>query len=79
MAGSEWSDAPAGVCPVADEGHDAAGRPRHRGYLWAELMRWTFAIDVLDCPCCGGRLRLLALIAHARVVERILRRLRLPD
>ena len=37
-----------------------------------------FGIDVLDCPCCGGRLRLLALIEHARIVERILRHLGLP-
>jgi hypothetical protein len=77
-AGSEWSDAPAGVCPVAEEGSDSAGQPRHRGYLWAELMRRTFGIDVPDCPRCGGRLRLLALIEHARVVERLLRHLRLP-
>jgi hypothetical protein len=41
-------------------------------------MRRTFGIDVLDCPRCGGRLRLLALIDHARVVERILRHLGLP-
>jgi hypothetical protein len=69
-AGSEWSDAPSGVCPVAEEGRDSAGQPRHRFYLWAELMRRTFGIDVLDCPRCGGRLRLLALIEHERVVER---------
>jgi hypothetical protein len=41
-------------------------------------MRRTFGIDVLDCPRCGGQLRLLALIEHARIVERILRHLGLP-
>jgi hypothetical protein len=76
-AGSEWSDASA-VRPVANEGNDSAGRRRPRGYLWAELMRRTFGIDALDCPRCGGRLRLLALIEHARIVERILRHLGLP-
>jgi hypothetical protein len=76
-AGSEWSDASA-VRPVANEGNDSAGRRRPRGYLWAELMRRTFGIDVLDCQRCGGRLRLLALIEHARIVERILRHLGLP-
>jgi hypothetical protein len=76
-AGSEWSDAAAGR-PVADEGHESAGRPRPRGYLWAELMRRTLGIDVLECARCGGRLRLLALIEHAQVVERILRHLGLP-
>jgi hypothetical protein len=38
-------------------------------------MRRTFGIDALDCPRCGGRLWLLALIEQARVVERILRHL----
>jgi hypothetical protein len=33
---------------------------------------------VLDCPGCRGRLRLLALIEQARVVERILRHLGRP-
>jgi len=46
--------------------------------LWAELMRRTFGIDVLDCPRCGGRLRLLALIERTRIVERILWHLGLP-
>jgi hypothetical protein len=26
------------------------------GYLWAQLMRRTFDVDVLECPHCGGRL-----------------------
>ena len=38
-----------------------------RGYLWAELMRRTFGFDVLACPRCGGRLRLVALIEHMPV------------
>jgi hypothetical protein len=33
---------------------------------------------VLECPGCGGRLRLLAFIEHAKTVERILRHLGLP-
>lgn len=77
-AGSERSDSAAAVCPVADEGDDSAGRRRPRGYLWAELMRRTFGIDVLDCPRCSGRLRLLALIEHVRILERILGHLGLP-
>ena len=77
-AGSEWSDAPAGVDAVGDAVDHAVGRQRRRGYLWAELMRRTFGIDALECPQCGGRLRLLALIEHASVVARILRHLGLP-
>jgi Putative transposase len=49
-----------------------------RGYLWADLMRRTFGFDVLECPRCGGRLRLVALIEQAAVMARILRHLGLP-
>jgi uncharacterized protein YbaR (Trm112 family) len=38
----------------------------------------SFGLDVLACPRCGGRLRLIALIEQAAVIERILRHLRLP-
>ena len=41
-------------------------------------MRRTFGFDVLACPRCGGRLRLIALIEHASVIQRILRHLGLP-
>ena len=41
-------------------------------------MRRTFGFDVLACPRCGGRFRLIALIDEASVIERILRRLGLP-
>ena len=74
-AGSDWSGAPAGM--VAEEGA-ASGRRRGDGYLWAELMRRTLGIDVLECPRRGGRLRLMALIEHAQIVGRILRHLGLP-
>jgi len=67
-AGSEWSDAPTGAA-LAGDGNIAG--PRRRGHLWAELMRRSFGLDVLACPQCGGRLRLLALIEHAPIVERI--------
>jgi Putative transposase len=39
---------------------------------WADLLEKVFAIDVLACPECGGRLRLIAFIAEARVARRIL-------
>ena len=51
-------------------------RPTH--YAWAELLERTFEIDVLACPECGGRLRLLATIEQRSVVEKILRNLGLP-
>ena len=41
-------------------------------------MRRTLGFDVLACPRCGGRLRLIALIDQSSVIERILRHLGLP-
>jgi hypothetical protein len=61
-----------------DEDASRAGPSRAGAYQWAELMRRTFGLDVLACPRCGGRLRLVALIEQASVVQRILRHLRLP-
>jgi hypothetical protein len=61
----------------ADRETQRAG-PSRGSYQWAELMRRTFGLDVLACARCGGRLRLVALIDHASVVQRILRRLGLP-
>ena len=40
--------------------------------LWAQLMHRSFGFDVLACPRCRGRLRLIALIDEPRVVRRIL-------
>ncbi len=59
---------------------DAAETARRhaRGQCWASLMARTFGIDVLACPRCGGRLRLIALIEEAAVIDRILRHLGLP-
>ena len=41
-------------------------------------MARTFGFDVLACPRCGGRLRLIALIEGAAVIGRILRHLGVP-
>ncbi|MCH7749526.1 MAG: transposase [Acidobacteria bacterium] len=59
---------------------DGNGAPRRRvgGRLWADLMARTFGFDVLACPRCGGRLRLIALIEDASVVLRLLQHLGLP-
>lgn len=39
---------------------------------WAELLRKVFALDVLACPGCTGRMQLIAFIAEATVARRIL-------
>lgn len=45
---------------------------------WAELLRRTFAVDVEICPRCGGRMRLLAVIANLAQVARFLHHRREP-
>ena len=66
----------AGRPPDAGAAPGGYVRPTH--YPWADLLRRTFAIDVLECPECGGRLRLLAIIAHPPTIAAILRHLGLP-
>ncbi|MEO2139824.1 MAG: transposase, partial [Thermoleophilia bacterium] len=64
---------------TASEEPTASRDPRASGnYLWAELMRRSLALDVLACPSCGGRLRLIAVVDHPAVVARILGHLALP-
>ena len=38
---------------------------------WAKLMRRTLGLDVLACPKCAGRLRVLSVIDHPTVAKRI--------
>jgi hypothetical protein len=45
---------------------------------WATLLRRSLSVDVLECPKCHGRLRLLAVIAEPEPVQRILAHLGLP-
>ena len=40
-------------------------------------MRRSLGVDVLACPCCGGRLKLIALIDDPAVIRRVLQHLRL--
>jgi len=49
-----------------------------RAWAWADLMRRVFAIDVLACAACGGRLRFLATIEDSPIVSKILAHLGLP-
>jgi uncharacterized protein YbaR (Trm112 family) len=39
---------------------------------WASLLRRSFEVDVLQCPRCRGRLRVLAVLAERERVRRIL-------
>ncbi len=68
------------VTDTSPEPSEEKGAPpcHARSPRWADLMRRTFGFDVLACPSCGGRLRLISLIEEASVIQRILRHLGLP-
>jgi hypothetical protein len=70
-ASGSGGPAPAAAAPPA-----ASVRPSH--VPWADLLRRVFALDIVACPECGGRLRLLATIEARATVEQILTHLGLP-
>jgi hypothetical protein len=63
-----------GVPGVGGEVEDApaSNAPRYLRRQWAELMRRSFGFDVLSCPDCGGKMRLLAVILDRAVIRKIL-------
>jgi putative transposase len=65
---------PPPVDPAPDQGDaDVARRPARSRYIpWAELLRRTWGIDVLQCHTCGGRLRLIALVKTEATIKKIL-------
>jgi len=72
------ASAAARVEAVRSPAADARGS-RARRLAWAELLRRVFAVDVLECPRCGGRLRLLAAIHPPDTTEAILECLQHPS
>jgi len=46
--------------------------PRTHRVPWADLLKKVFSLDVLACPECAGRLRLIAFIAEPAVATTIL-------
>jgi len=53
---------------------DEAGQQKRASsyWPWAELLARTFAVDVLACPQCQGRMRLLALVKEPTSIGRYL-------
>ncbi|HEX4998411.1 MAG TPA: transposase [Terriglobia bacterium] len=64
--------------PDAEPSPDTPAR-RRRNYSWSELMKRVFAQDVLACPECGGRLRLIAAIHPPDTTRKILDHVGLPS
>ncbi|MEM6531669.1 MAG: transposase [Myxococcota bacterium] len=54
------------------------GESRRRNYSWAELMARVFEHDVLECPKCGGRMRIVATVTEPRTIRSILTSVGLP-
>lgn len=64
----------------AADATDSPGDTRYRArrLAWADLLRRVFAVDVLECPRCGGRMRPLATIHPPEATRAILECLGLP-
>lgn len=79
----------AGSCPAAlppssgrgGDPHASGPRPASSGrnLSWAELIRRVFIVDVLECPKCGGRMKILAAIQTPEAIRAILENLGLPS
>jgi hypothetical protein len=58
-------------------------QPQHcchpRNYTWAELMKRVWEVEVLECPRCHGRMRILAAINSPEAIRGILECLGLPS
>jgi hypothetical protein len=63
-------------CPIEAETAKPDQHPRN--YSWAELLHRVFAIDVLACPECGGRMRMLSAVHSPGAIRAILECLGLP-
>ncbi len=58
--------------PSAPGVDGTGGKTRLRYWTWAALMHRAFAVDVLACPNCGGRLRLIATLHDPVVIRKLL-------
>jgi hypothetical protein len=66
-----------GRCRRPAESPPSPARPAGR-HPWADLLRRVFGLEVLRCPTCGGRRRILAAITQGPVIRAILSSLGLP-
>src|SRR5207237_3863539 len=70
--GSPSVEAPVVASASADANDEPTAAPSARHWAWAALMRRAFDIDVLACPRCGGRLRLIATVEDPDAIRAIL-------
>jgi hypothetical protein len=58
---------------------DAKQAKKPKNYSWAQLLERVFEIDILCCPRCGGRMRVLCAINSQPAIQKILACLGLPS
>jgi hypothetical protein len=63
---------------TADNHGDAPHHSAPARISWARLLKRVFAIDIEQCPQCGGTLKIIAAIADPTVIAKILTHLGLP-
>ena len=61
-----------GNTPAGATHREEAPRAPQPTMPWAELLKRTFAFDVLRCERCGGRARVIAAITKPSVIDKIL-------
>jgi len=64
--------------PVSERRSRGCVQAATRYVPWADLLKRVHDIDALECPSCGGRLRMISLIMQKDAVHRILASLGLP-
>jgi hypothetical protein len=62
--------------PAPERDVDKRGASRYRP--WAELLKRTFGVDVLQCETCHARMKLLAMVTDEKSIARFLRKLGEP-
>jgi hypothetical protein len=70
--GTPPAQVPVAARSIPDANGEPAMTPVPRHWAWADLMRRAFDIDVLACPRCGGRLRLIATVEDPDAIRAIL-------
>ena len=60
----------------SDEPAESSSRPRRLG--WAGLLARVFAVDVMVCRACGGRMRILDVVSDPDDIARVDHRARAP-
>ena len=70
--GAPPGEAPGVASASAEASEEPTTAPKARHWAWAALMRRALDIDVLACPRCGGRLRLIATVDDPKAIRAIL-------